>query len=100
MRFAISLFLLLAVVTLRADDTPQARVIVIGVRSSAVSLSYTNGLSAVKAIAAAGGFTDFQKRAAFLVRCGRTRKLDINAMISGSQRDVILQAWDIILVEQ
>ena len=81
-----------------AAGTPDERVIVTS-GGLLTEIPYATGLTASKAIMAAGGYSDFSSASIHLIRCGRSTRLDIDAVFRGQrQNDVQLRPWDIITI--
>jgi protein involved in polysaccharide export with SLBB domain len=81
-----------------AAAAPEDRVIVTG-RGRLTEIPYSTGLTVSKAIIAAGGYSDFSRTAIHLIRCARSTRLDMDAILRGErQSDVQLQPWDIITI--
>ena len=81
-----------------AATAPEDRVIVTG-QGRITEIPYSTGLTAVKAIIAAGGYSDFSRTPIHLIRCARSTRLDMDAILRGEpQSDVQLQPWDIITI--
>jgi protein involved in polysaccharide export with SLBB domain len=84
-----------------AAPEPVDRVIVVGDRArSATEIPFASGMTASKAIIAAGGYSDFSRTPIYLVRCGKWTTLDMRAAIELGERekDVQLKPWDIIVI--
>ena len=80
---------------------PEPRVIVVGDRGHGTTeVPYSDGLTASKAIIAAGGYSDFGQTPIYLVRCAQLTRLDVRAVIERGERDkdVMLRPWDIIVI--
>jgi protein involved in polysaccharide export with SLBB domain len=65
---------------------------------TAKTVPYKAGLTVLKAIAAIGGYGDFGGARLYLIRNSKVQKLDLVEMLKDSQKDVGLQAWDIIYI--
>ena len=78
---------------------PEERVIVVAY-GTFTEVPYAKGLTASKAIIAAGGIHDFGQTPIYLVRCGRATHIDVEAALLRGQReqDPELQPWDIITI--
>jgi protein involved in polysaccharide export with SLBB domain len=84
-----------------AAPEPVERIIVVGDRArSAMEIPFTSGMTASKAIIAAGGYGDFSRTPIYLVRCGKLTALDMRAAVELGERekDVQLKPWDIIVI--
>jgi len=78
---------------------PAERVIVVGDRTPRpTEIPYSAGLTVLKAIAAAGGYSDFGRTPIFLIRSGRVTRLDMQAVIERADKDTQLRPWDVIVV--
>ncbi len=75
------------------EQLPKPRVIVIADRGPQ-AFPYQKDLTLMKAIGAAGGYTEFAKRPIFLIRSGQPKKVDLI-----KDKDIPLEAWDIVIVE-
>jgi hypothetical protein len=90
-------------VTALAGATPEAvdRIIFVGDRArGAMQIPFTSGMTASKAIIAAGGYGNFSRTPIYLVRCGKLTALDMRAAVElgERERDVQLRPWDIIVI--
>ena len=84
-----------------AVPEPVDRIIVVGDRArSATEIPFVSGMTASKAIIAAGGYSDFSRTPIYLIRCGKLTALDMRAAIERGERekDVLLKPWDIIVI--
>jgi protein involved in polysaccharide export with SLBB domain len=84
-----------------AAPEPEARVIVVGDRARGTrEVPYSDGLTASKAIIAAGGYGDLARTPIYLIRCGNVSKLDVRAFLERGEhdKDVPLKPWDIIAI--
>ena len=80
---------------------PVERVIVVGDRTHGTKeIPYSNGLTASKAIIAAGGYFDLSRSPVVLVRCGELTRLDMQAILDRGEldNDVQLKPWDVIVI--
>jgi protein involved in polysaccharide export with SLBB domain len=83
-----------------AETAPEERVLVVGPQAKVTEVPYAQGMTASKAILAAGGYADFGQTPLFLVRCGEVTHLDMRAILERGQRDkdVPLKPWDVIVI--
>jgi protein involved in polysaccharide export with SLBB domain len=84
-----------------AAPQPVDRVIVVGDRArTTTEIPFSNGMTASKAIIAAGGYSDFSRTPIYLIRCGKPTALDMRAALELGERekDVQLRPWDIIVI--
>jgi protein involved in polysaccharide export with SLBB domain len=83
-----------------AAPQPAERVIVVGDRARATEIPYSGGLTASRAILAAGGYGDLSRTPMYLVGCGQLTHLDMRAVLELGQRDkdVQLKPWDVIVI--
>jgi protein involved in polysaccharide export with SLBB domain len=83
-----------------AETAPEERVLVVGSQAKVIEVPYAQGMTATKAILAAGGYADFGQTPIFLVRCGEVTHLDMRAIIERGERDkdVPLKPWDVIVI--
>jgi hypothetical protein len=84
-----------------AAPEPDARVIIVGDRAQAtIEVPYSDGLTASKAIIAAGGYGDFARTPIYLIRCGEISKIDMHAFLDRGEhdKDIPLKPWDIIAI--
>jgi protein involved in polysaccharide export with SLBB domain len=99
-----SRFLLLVLVSVSVGlgaSQPTERIIVVGDRAHGTrEIPYSAGLTASKAIIAAGGYSDFSRTPIFLVRCGQLTRLDMRAILERGEhdKDVQLKPWDVIVI--
>jgi protein involved in polysaccharide export with SLBB domain len=98
--FAVCALLCVTALTGAAPE-PVDRVIVVGDRArSTTEVPFSSGMTASKAIIAAGGYGDFSRTPIYLVRCGEWTALDMRAALELGERekDVQLKPWDIIVI--
>jgi len=101
MNKSLCVFLLLAMSSLvRADDALASRVIVIKGKSNAVAIPYGHGVSLLRAIDGAGGFTGFGHSSIFIVRSAQLTNLDFyyKSMLKDPKKDILLEPWDIVVL--
>jgi hypothetical protein len=87
-----------AVGSVSAASAPEERVVVVG-QGRVTEVRYSDGLTASKAMIAAGGYSDYARTPIYLIRCARSTRLDVDAVIRGErEQDTLLQPWDIIAI--
>jgi protein involved in polysaccharide export with SLBB domain len=88
-----------AVGSVSAASAPEERVVVVVGQGRVTEVRYSDGLTASKAIIAAGGYSDYARTPIYLIRCARSTRLDMDAVIRGErEQDTLLQPWDIIAI--
>ena len=81
---------------------PQLRdqVVVLGVVAEPCVIPYTRDVTVMTAINAAGGANQFENPEVYLIRKGKARLVNLQAIRENPNDDIRLQPWDIVCVRE
>ncbi len=94
-----SFFFTVRLLSQTPPPTPELlseRVLLVGKFNKPEPIPYTAGMILSKAIIAAGGITSLANPRLYLIRCGKSEKIDLNRLVSDPSSDRVLQPWDIL----